>query len=271
MDANFTNQQQQRQSSSEAKIDHDDDDDNNDGDRDDDDEESYCYTNVRQDISKNNIQIVDGVAFETVPSIMEVEAIIHVVKERVKNSNHGHDNKNENIFDYNDDDMAIWISLACKDDIHLNDGTPLTKVLDTIETLDDDGFIHGIGVNCFNIKHAKSLTKQIAKHQIKSKHNRTIIFYPNSGEEWDAMNEAWLIGSGCSDPESFAIDMMKSIRAIHSIFLEQQEEAKSNSSSSSSPKHCRIIVGGCCRTSPEMIRSLRNHVDLYTYKKERIK
>ena len=189
-----------------------------------------------KDSTKREEQHIDGVAFETVPNITEVEAIINVVQERL----------NKNISE--DEKIAIWISLACQNEHCLNDGTPLIEVLDKIEALDENGFINGIGVNCFDVKKATSLIKEIATHQVKSKFNRAIIFYPNSGEEWDASNETWLEGSGCTDSEIFTEFMMDAIRLVQTTYKSKH-------------KQCRIIVGGCCRTRPGTIKNLRQKVD----------
>ncbi len=101
-------------------------------------------------------------------------------------------------------------------------------------------------------KQAKSLSSIIASHQLNSKSDRAIIFYPNSGEEWDAANEKWLEGSGCSNPNEFADCLMDSIQTVKSMFDDH-----------GSKKECKIIVGGCCRTSPATIKSVRSRVDKY--------
>lgn len=184
---------------------------------------------------------VDGIAFETVPCALEVKAIINVLKERKV--------KMKNIKNC-DNDVAVWLSLACKDEASLNDGSSLSRVLDSIELLDDQGLIHGIGVNCFNIKYTQCLTETIAKHQVMSETNRAILFYPNSGEEWDASNETWLEGSGCSDADEFAQRMMYSVKSVQAIFKQENRSS-------------RIIIGGCCRTSPSTIQALRASVENY--------
>ena len=104
-------------------------------------------------------------------------------------------------------------------------------------------------VNCFDVKNAQSLTQVIALHQVESKHDRAIIFYPNSGEEWDAANESWLEGSGCTDGAEFSDYMMGAIHSIQSVYKRKKN------------KYCSIIVGGCCRTSPSTIHHLRVNID----------
>ena len=86
-------------------------------------------------------EYVDSVAFETVPALEEVEAIVTLLCQQQLNEEQG---------------PAVWISLACKDGMHLNDGSPIEDALDKIEGLDPKGLlVHGIGVNCFAIKHCE--------------------------------------------------------------------------------------------------------------------
>ena len=213
----------------------------------------YHYLNYvasdDEDVQKHDINAnksssqVDGIAFETVPCALEVEAIINVLQTRKKTNTNGAQNKSND-----DDNVAIWISLACKNDSCLNDGTPINDVLQMIESLDNGGLIHGIGVNCFDVKNTKSLTTHLAQHQLRSNHNRAIIFYPNSGEEWDARNERWKEEKGCKDHNDFSEYVIDGINSIHSTMK-------------SVNKQSRIIVGGCCRTSPTTIQSLRTKVD----------
>ena len=80
---------------------------------------------------------------------------------------------------------------------------------------------------------------------------RVVVLYPNSGEEWVAENETWLEGSGCTNAEDYAMEMIKCIRGIHDLCDERKIPRLS------------ILVGGCCRTSPLMIETLRAAVDEY--------
>jgi len=81
----------------------------------------------------------DGVAFETIPCLDEVRAIGMLLQQVDDDTRH-----------------AVWISLACKDGEHMNDGTPLEIALDVIDELDPYGKrIHGIGLNCFHIRYCE--------------------------------------------------------------------------------------------------------------------
>ena len=83
--------------------------------------------------------------------------------------------------------------------------------------------------------------------------DRAIVFYPNSGEEWDAVNEKWREGTGNTEPKDFADGILATIRAIHTEYEKVigLKEAKQP----------RIIVGGCCRTTPETITAIRSRVE----------
>lgn len=182
-------------------------------------------------------QEIDGIAFETIPSYIEVKAVVQLVKELVNSG---------------ECKGFIWLSLACQDCNTLNDGTSLNVVLQSVNEMDPDGhFIHGIGVNCCKVKYVHELAANIAKHEIGSSRNRAIVLYPNSGEEWDATHESWLEGSGCTRPNDFAAEIMKCIRMIHDLCIEKNVPL------------LPIIVGGCCRTTPSSIKALRAAVDEY--------
>ena len=77
----------------------------------------------------------DALAFETIPCAIECTAIIHLLKELQNPSK--------------DNLPPIWLSLACCDETHLNDGTLLKDALDIIDENDINcEFIDGIGINC---------------------------------------------------------------------------------------------------------------------------
>ena len=94
----------------------------------------------------------------------------------------------------------------------------------------------------------KALTGILVEHISQAGNaNRSIVLYPNSGEEWDARSEAWLEGTGTTAPEDFAQGIMTTVGDIHKRF---QPQAGPN-----------IIVGGCCRTTPETIAAIRHCID----------
>ena len=192
---------------------------------------------------------VNGILFETIPSKIEVEAILQLLV--------AHEQQCPSAaYDDRTNDLVICLSLACQNGCTLNDGTPLTTILDMILHVDhikdeNSRLIHCIGVNCCKIQYIYSLSKTIAEHILKSKVRRAIALYPNSGEEWDAQNNCWKAGSGCSDSKAFANELLKCIQMIHDLCKEYDQP------------YLPIIVGGCCRTSPDTISALREAVDKY--------
>ena len=194
---------------------------------------------------------VHGILFETIPSKIEVEAILQLIVGQKQCTVSDAQNERNN--------AIICLSLACQNGSTLNDGTPLTTVLDLIVQVDpskdeQSRLVHCIGVNCCKIQYIYSLSKLIAEHILKSKIRRIIALYPNSGEEWDAQNNCWKIGSGCSDPKAYANELLKCIQGIHDLCQKYDQP------------NLPIIVGGCCRTSPETISALRQAVDQYDAK-----
>jgi len=76
----------------------------------------------------------DVIAFETIPCVLECEAVLSVLKE-VKN------------------DISslppVWLSLACSDGEHLNDGSKVLDAMNRIDSLDPNAdLVCAIGINC---------------------------------------------------------------------------------------------------------------------------
>lgn len=173
----------------------------------------------------------DWIAFETIPCEMECHAIVKLLKTlNVKNLLK----------------CPIWISFACCDDKHLNDGTLLSNALDTLYFEDPEAkCVSAIGINCCSAVTMKKIVTSIITHNVFKLSSRAVVFYPNLGEEWDAANECWKSKSG-SDVESLANSVMETIKLVRK----------------DSHKNVPMIVGGCCRTEPwhtKCIQSLIRH------------
>ena len=95
-----------------------------------------------------------------------------------------------------------------------------------------------------------SLLTRMVRHMAKHKYRRVIVVYPNSGEQWDAQHASWKERTGCTN-EEFADRIVEAIRLVRS-------EWKDLGNDSLAPK---MIVGGCCRTSPSTIRHIRKRLD----------
>ena len=143
----------------------------------------------------------DILACETIPSFQEAKVLAGMLKDAKK---------------------PAWVSFSCKDDYHLNDGTPIEECAAFFSS---NPKVFAIGVNCTAPKYISGLIKSIKVRSGKKK----IVVYPNSGETYHAESKAWL---GLSEPNSF-VGMTKE-------WLELGAD----------------IIGGCCRIGPKEIKSI---------------
>ena len=143
----------------------------------------------------------DILACETIPSFKETIVLANILKDMNKQT---------------------WVSFSCKDEFHINDGTPIE---DCVDILSDHPNIFAIGVNCTSPKYISGLVKAI-KPKIKDKR---IIVYPNSGDVYNAETKVW---SELSSSEQL---------------LDQAKEWINLGVD---------IIGGCCRIGPKDIKSL---------------
>jgi len=190
-------------------------------------------------------QDVHGLAFETIPCVREVEAIIQMMSDMSTTSMEMECKCT----------TPVWLSLACKNGVSLNDDSLVTDVLQLMDEMDPDGaVIQGVGVNCCKVQYIYELSQTLARHVLESNcaASRAIVLYPNSGEEWDAKNNTWMERSGCTDPEDFAMEIRKCVQGIHDLCNEQNRP------------RLPILVGGCCRTSSATIKALRKAVDEFS-------
>ena len=113
----------------------------------------------------------DLVAFETVPSIVEAEAIGRLLDE--------------------DPGPGAWLAFSCRDAEHLCDGTPIEGAC---ALLSDCDRLEAIGINCTAPRHIEGLLHRLAFWP------RARIVYPNSGEGYEAQARGWS-GESTSLPE----------------------------------------------------------------------
>ncbi len=116
-----------------------------------------------------------------------------------------------------------WISFSCKDGEHTCQGE---KIAECAARLNEFAQIVAVGVNCTAPQHIAPLLRQMREQT-----DKPLLAYPNSGERYDANLKRW---RGTSSPASFA-DQAPAWFA---------EGAR--------------LIGGCCRTTPSDIASLRS-------------
>ena len=177
-----------------------------------------------------NLDAVDAIAIETIPSLTECRALRDLFASTEDTTTTSH--------------KACWISLSCRNGHELNDGTKVTEALQILDEIPVDA-VQAFGFNCCHADHLPSLLQILVKHyqQTGKKPRRAVVLYPNSGETWNAEHQDWQPGSECTDMASHLMNCIKEI-----------EQALGT-------HDCRIIVGGCCRTTPETLAALRKRVD----------
>lgn len=104
----------------------------------------------------------DLFAFETIPSLLEAEALLELLEEF--------------------DGLGAWLSFSCKDARHVAHGETFA---DGAALVKGHPQIVAVGVNCTDPVHVPGL--------LASAHDVAVplLAYPNSGEVWDAETQEW--------------------------------------------------------------------------------
>lgn len=116
----------------------------------------------------------DLIAFETIPSIQEAEAICRLLE--------------------NYENTCAWLSFSCKDEEHIRDGTPFQQAVRWVAKANQ---VAAVGINCT----APELINPLLDC-MKNETSKPIIVYPNSGENWDAIKKCWVKDAQPTDWEN---------------------------------------------------------------------
>ncbi len=108
--------------------------------------------------------VPDIVAFETIPSLVEAEAILALLRELPP--------------------VPAWISFSCRNETEVCHGEPLAECASLAGESDQ---IVAVGVNCTPPRYVSALLHTAAEATTKP-----LAAYPNSGEGWDAARHEWL-------------------------------------------------------------------------------
>ncbi len=146
----------------------------------------------------------DLLACETIPSKVEAEVLARLIEETPG--------------------VYAYISFSCKDDEHINDGTPIRECAALFEKADQ---VLAVGINCTSPVHLSGLIGKLREG------SKPIVVYPNSGETYNVATHTWV---GAAEPIDFA------------EAAEQWREAGA------------VMIGGCCRTGPEEISAIRERL-----------
>lgn len=119
-----------------------------------------------------------------------------------------------------------WVSFTSRDDQHTAHGEPL---VDCARLLEHEPQVVALGVNCVPPERAAALVGELRRGSTKP-----IVVYPNSGELWDGQAQCWR-GLATTQP-------------LHAMAEEWLEAGAT-------------WIGGCCRTTPADIGTIRAVVD----------
>lgn len=123
--------------------------------------------------------------------------------------------------------ITAYIAFSLRDGQHLCDGTPLATILPAINNQPQ---IVAVGVNCYALDKVTDALITLRKHTM-----RPLLVYPNSGERYDPVAKVWLD----SPPRN---------RPFHEYIDEWIENGAK-------------MIGGCCRTNPQIISNVANKLD----------
>lgn len=114
-----------------------------------------------------------------------------------------------------------WMTFSCRDETRVWEGPSLLECVRVCETCEQ---IVAVGINCTPPHRISPLLSSLA-----GKTTKPLVVYPNSGELWDAERRCWIRGANVD----FA-----------ALTVEWYGLGAS-------------VIGGCCRTTPETIRTIR--------------
>lgn len=106
----------------------------------------------------------DLIAFETIPSRLEAEALLQLLEEFPR--------------------TVAWISFSCRNESEVCHGELFR---DCVAFADTSEQIVAVGLNCTPPRFVESLLRSAAGWTVKP-----LVAYPNSGEIWDSASHSWL-------------------------------------------------------------------------------
>jgi homocysteine S-methyltransferase len=105
----------------------------------------------------------DLLAIETIPSILEAEALVTIL-DRLPG-------------------VAAWISFSCPDGTHISDGSSFAAAAALAAT---SPRVVAVGVNCSPPVHVAALLSSVRV-------DTPLLAYPNLGSTWDAASKSWVV------------------------------------------------------------------------------
>jgi homocysteine S-methyltransferase len=120
-------------------------------------------------------------------------------------------------------EISSWVSFSCCDELHICDGELFR---DCVKAVSQSKQVVAAGLNCTSPHLVESLL-----HSADGSAIGYLLAYPNSGEGWDARNRRWISGG---------------VKLNFGALARRWYDAGAR------------LIGGCCRTAPQTIQSIRN-------------
>jgi homocysteine S-methyltransferase len=121
----------------------------------------------------------DVLAFETLPSKLEAEAVVALLEE-LPNA------------------PPAWISFSCRSGLEVCHGEPLAECFAAAGATEA---VAAVGINCTPPRFVSRLLESA-----RGATEKRIVVYPNSGEIWDAAKQIWIPGEASAPIEELAPD-----------------------------------------------------------------
>ncbi|CAM0139120.1 unnamed protein product [Umbelopsis sp. WA50703] len=150
---------------------------------------------------------IDMILFETIPCYQEAQAIQQLLN-HVKYP------------------VPVMVSFSCNSPHTVCHGESISDCVGLFNDMDQ---VIAVGVNCTKPRYISSLLRDIKQ----TAPNKTIIVYPDGGEEWDAQARAWVSGTQVGAD------------AFGGMCKDWADQFGPD-----------IIIGGCCGTTQDHIASI---------------
>lgn len=179
---------------------------------------------------------VDILNIETIPQFGEVKAIVSLIEDdlipQMQTESGSSSNKKE---------FKYMLSFSIRDPVHLADGTPISKVVEYLNTKTNaftNKHLVAIGGNCLKLRFSTDFLQNLQQFVPKG---FPLVMYPNSGEIYDGVKKDWHV-----DPE-----LKNDVKyEWENVVLEWI-------------KYGARIVGGCCRVGTADIERISKTVQNY--------
>ena len=119
----------------------------------------------------------DVLAFETIPSLLEAEAVTALLEEIPESP-------------------PSWISFSCRNSVEVSHGEPLAECFAAAGASE---IVAAVGINCTAPRFVSELLESA-----RGATGKRIAVYPNSGETWDAPKQIWIPGETSAPIEELA-------------------------------------------------------------------